>query len=536
MLDFRRTVEKIVDGLVAASFLIFALLLAALLLLLSARLVDNALLTQAATFLNYFSLMLSMASLFSSFYQRRQRQRHSSELRAVLNSDVSSIAKTMETTFRAFIPGYGGLPEQTIVITESRFWTEFQNKGIIDSDLEYSIIDYLCAKIADDLSLSRGRKMFLVHQYLSRHQIDMLPRFLNTLNKGNFTIEGTDENQYARLLALYNVNPSETLVELMQKLKSVPNEDVRAIAIQAQGQQGIVEEIVENAKEDKDRLSNLKRIVQRIVLEGYISEKGLASLMQKRDDLCIVIKSEAGVSSLKTVFQKAKEVTPFKKILLKHGFIKASGASPGTFIIPANKLPDEYKDNVSGFIQEAVVPEVEAEWKDLQSRYNFKRLQNVTYSYITFTIKRDQLSWNSLNTRLRREVEEMLVSLSLQETAQAIASHLYEIPSILKKMEMDALADSGTANMKLAMRNAESAIREDLAKQDIIIRDVSAYRAVEPVLLADSIKKLANPELDKLAPKARHKFTDDTALRIAQEICKNANDLHSLVQGLGVKI
>jgi len=90
--------------------------------------------------------------------------------------------------------------------------------------------------------------------------------------------------------------------------------------------------------------------------------------------------------------------------------------------------------------------------------------------------------------------------------------------------------------MKAALRNAESAIRDDLAKQDIIIGDVSDYRTVEAVLLADSIKKLANPELDKLAPRARHKFTDDTALAMAQEICKNANDLHNLMQGLGVKI
>jgi hypothetical protein len=254
--------------------------------------------------------------------------------------------------------------------------------------------------------------------------------------------------------------------------------------------------------------------------------------MEHEQDLIFVMKSEAGVGGLKTVFRKAGETTPFKKVLLSHGFVQVGRASAGSFVIPASKIPSEFQSQIPLYMEKMIVPEVDGEWARLQETYKFKRLKHKTYSYIAFRVKRPDIKSNESGTKLKPEVVEMLNPITMTETARLLSSHFYEVPKILEKMELDTITDSGTANMKLALRSADQCIRDDLKEIGDEVKNISDFRNVDPTELARLIKKHGNTALSEVAPNAKRKFEDENSSKIAEEVIKNASDLYDLVHRL----
>jgi len=536
MAGYKELLSKVVDALVALAIVAVSLIALALMLNLVSLLDRSGIFALFFGVVNIFTLTLALGSLLASIYKNRQRKKETERLRAEFIRETNSRLSAIDETIRRLLPQFDGLKSSMAPNVQNRFWTEFQNKTRIDSDLEYDLIQYVFDAAANDLSLERGEKLFLIHLYLLRHQVDLVQRFLDSLNKANLSEDNTPENQYSRLMALHGSNPTANLNELKKGMHEVSKEQIQNVVTQIQGQQVIVEKIVEVAKSE-ERYSNLKRIIRRIVLEGYISERGLLSIIKRDDDLFVIIKSEMGVSQLKTVFQKGKEVSPFKKVLLAHGFTLPTQSSWGTFVIPMSKVPPKYKNDLNGFLETVIIPEVKEEWKRLRGKYNkFKRLQSTKYTYVAFTVKRNEITWGTLNAHFRPDVEDLLVSLSTQEAAQAFASHIYEIPTILRKMEIDALTDAATETMRDALRNVEEEIKRALKDEGVVISDATSYRKADPSLLSHLVVELAGPEHVKLSPNARKKFDYEMAEKISKEIISNSNDLHNLVVGLGVNI
>ena len=524
------------DLLVAVSILLIVLLLIALGLTIATRYVENGYLAAASTVLTWLSLFLSAGGILSYTYRKRQRDREIAKLRGEFESAVNATGIKVSDTVKKYIPDFEGFLRPEITKTANQFWNEFQNKGRIDSDLDFDLTKQFFGMISEKLSLENGQKLFLLHQYLAQNEMELLQRFRDTLNKSNFAKEGTPENLYSRLLTLQGANSSASLSELMAKKDTVTTEEVVRVASESEGHQALVEKIEEivNDQKSEAKLTSLQRIVKRLVIDAYVSEAGLLSLMSEKDDLIFVMKSEAGVGGLKTVFQKSKETTPFKKVLLAHGFNQVGRASAGTFLISAARLPQDYQSQVPLYMEKVLIPEVNEEWKKLQAQYKFKRLKHVTYSYISFRVKRLELKFGEFNTRIKPDVVDILNPLDVRGTAEALASHIYEIPAILKQMEIDAVVDSGTDSMKLALHDSERQVREELLKEGITIRDVTDYRKVDSGLLAQAIKNKSNSELSKIAPRAKRRFDDDTSAKISAEIIRNATDLFNLVTGLGI--
>lgn len=485
------------------------------------------------------TLVLAAGSMVASAYQKVLRNRSSAAMREEFNSRVNALAIRMKDVISSYIPEFPGFDNETVTALQKKYWPYLREAGQQESEIDFDIASALTDKAATSLSLQTGQKYFLFRQYLERNLTVKLKTFTDSLNQSKFTDTKSPEYLYFSLVQLDSRYPNSRLVELAKHVDEVNTNDVKEISAAEQGQAAIYSAVKEIAQDKaaESRYVNLKRIVQRLIVETHVSEAGLLSLMDQAKDLVFVMKSEAGVGGLKTVFKKAGEVTPFKKVLLSEGFVQVGLASAGSFVIPASKLRKEYQTQIPLYMERVIIPKVETEWARLQATYGrFKRINRKTYSYISFRVRRSELKTSEVGTKIKPQVSEMFGSLSPDETADLLASQRYEIPRVLERMEIDAITDFGTNNMKNALRSADQTIRNELKEAGNEIRNITDFRNVDISALAGLIQAHGVGALRNIAPKARRTFDTQTAHKIAGEIISNATDLYNITRRLGTAV
>lgn len=537
--SLRRGLLRIGDILVAFWYLVLLLILSAIGLSVASAYVPSPFLESGSQILNYFTMFAAAGSVVSSAYLRIRRAQETKALKETADSEIDALSIRVTDTIHQYVSKFAGFPEAEIESMKRKYWPIIRDKlGQVSGEIRYDITNYLFDKATALLSLQTGQRYFLMRKYFDRNQIGMVQRLTDSLNKSKFMDEKSPEYTYLRLLKLSAEYPNLELSDLMGRVPTVTPEEVAEAGTIEQGHEAIYKVVREIVKDrtTETRYTNLKRIVQRLILETHVSEAGLLSLTEHENDLVFVMKSEAGVGGLKTVFKKGKEITPFKKVLLSHGFVQVGLASAGSFVIPATKIPKEYRSQVPLYMEKAIIPEVDQEWTRLQSQWGkFKRLKRKTYSYIAFRVRRPELKTSEVGTKLRPAVSEMLSPMDVDETTGLLASHIYEIPTVLAKMELDSIVDTGTENMKNALRIADESIRKKLSESGTSIKDVSDFRNVIAAELAFLILNLGNPILDAIAPRAR-KFNEENSRKLAEEAVKNAADLYNITRRLATAV
>ena len=543
----KQLAAKLVDAIESFLILAIALLFAQVLLLLLGSIFPNELIISLSDLLSRVNLVTSVAAIPAWYYQTRQRSKAMAEMKERFSWELSYLMTSVNSSVQQFLPDFKGLTAYEQSSLERGYWTDYRNKGRIDAEMRLDMLNDAFSILRHQMNLERGHEIFLLYMYLTKYQVDLVDRFLSRLNKADYDREGTPENTFTRLLQAQTRNPNRSLDALLAEAASVRAEDVQSTGTRLQGQQSIMDRIAEMAK-GQQQYDNLKRIVKRLILEGYISSEGLWSLLGDKGDLGIIVKSEAGLSGTQVTTRSGSSrgkplnmfswsnPTPFKKVLQDHGFILLSRSSYGTFVIPTDRMPPEYRNDLRSYLKHTILPEIESEWEKLRATYKHPRLRTTTFGYIAFVVRRDEIDWKTVNMHFRPEVEDLLVSMKPIEAAHALVVHTHDIPSVLKRMDVDAIVDNATEDMLLSLRMSEGKIRRGLSRKGFPIRD-DRHR----VLTRDnsrSHRKHCQVGLRRLSPtqKTRSRFNPRNSALIAAQIIGNANDLHNLLSGLGISV
>ena len=462
----KQLAAKLVDAIESFLILAIALLFAQVLLLLLGSIFPNELIISLSDLLSRVNLVTSVAAIPAWYYQTRQRSKAMAEMKERFSWELSYLMTSVNSSVQQFLPDFKGLTAYEQSSLERGYWTDYRNKGRIDAEMRLDMLNDAFSILRHQMNLERGHEIFLLYMYLTKYQVDLVDRFLSRLNKADYDREGTPENTFTRLLQARTRNPNRSLDALLAEAASVRAEDVQSTGTRLQGQQSIMDRIAEMAK-GQQQYDNLKRIVKRLILEGYISSEGLWSLLGDKGDLGIIVKSEAGLSGTQVTTRSGSSrgkplnmfswsnPTPFKKVLQDHGFILLSRSSYGTFVIPTDRMPPEYRNDLRSYLKHTILPEIESEWEKLRATYKHPRLRTTTFGYIAFVVRRDEIDWKTVNMHFRPEVEDLLVSMKPIEAAHALVVHTHDIPSVLKRMDVDAIVDNATEDMLLSLRMSE---------------------------------------------------------------------------------
>lgn len=489
------------------------------------------------TILNAISVFLGIIMTIAVLYNKYVRKQYLKSLKQEFHGVVQARLENWLPRISRFYKISREALSEIIRSVSLHFFKRYEATEQIDRGFEEEIDDKILEKIQAHLKFSNSLKMYFEYDFITRFRPFKVQSFFDRLNKQKISIDGTDESEFFKMFYLLNKNPKLSLKKLQSKVIEVKISDIVSFVNQFVILPSVVEKLKTFVK-DKRRYDNLVKVVNRCVLQGYISSQGLISLLDNASDIFCVIKFEGGLSQLQNVFSRDNP-TPFKKVLLDYGFVQPSKYAYFTFMLPANKVPEKYRTNIDLFMKEEIIPKVEKKWRRLKARYStIDRIRHgPDYKYMAFIIKRAHLKWDNLKQRFGTEFErKILGELDKEKAINLLISQTHNIPQILRKMEADSLIDSGTDRMKEAIRLRDAQIRANLRKLGYEIQDITDFRKLKDdrAGLARTLLRNGNIYLRR-RPRVR-KINQQISEKMAEEIITNSSALFDLIENLGVKL
>jgi len=481
-------------------------------------------------YLNIFSGVVSVFTVASILYKERQGHRKEETLKEAFRQEVSRSFLEAKEAIHDLITIPPELVDVIVNKTFLRFWPEYLLKQNVDSNMEFEVISFFFDEIRRNLQLRESAKLMLTYVYLTKHAPASVNALFDRLDRSRFDIEGTPEWEFARLQVLWQTSQGLTVEGMLERITVPKEEEVDESIAGMSGQSILYKKIVEESK-SKERILNLQRLLARFISEGYISSKGLLSLIKTEHDLLCVMKFEGGLASSLKLFKESTEKTPFKKVLLDLGFIQPSRRDYFTFLLPVDRLPEQFRPSPGDFVEEVVIPRVREEWRRLAEQYGFRRLRKPTFAYIAFVIKRHEISLMKLNMRFTGALEDLIGNISPQDAAKVLLSQLHRIPTVMRRMELDSLLDHASDRLREGVRQAEPQIREALGRDlGLEIVDVTDYRKLKDHV--DDFSRILMEKTNEvlLTLEYRRKLDGQKAKDIVMEIILNAQDLDDLMK------
>lgn len=490
--------------------------------------------------LGLFAALLTVVSFGSLLYNHMLQRDLEKELQDRFNGIVKEFLESWIDVLSQFFTLPKKEYDRIVEDVTRKYFKKYKLTESVDYTFQKEINQSIIEDLQKTLGFSDPFRLLLIYKfYESYFPLEVRP-FLEKLNQQNIMIEGTIESEFFKMLFILESKPNADFETIKEKICEIEIASISSFINKFL----ILPEVVEKLRkfaEDQRKYANLKKIVSRCVLGGYISSKGLISLLKIPHDLICVMKFEGSLVRLKhrgkPIFNN-KNPTPFRKVLVEYGFIKPSRYSKFTYMIPAVKVPEEYRANVDLFMRKEIIPKVEKEWAKLKKKYKIKRIQNgPDFKYIAFTISRHNIKWDTVNQAFETNFDrQVLGKLDKEKAIKLLISQTHNIPRILRRMEIDSLMDTGTDTMKEAIREKQTEIKEELSKMGYKITNVTDYRKLN----ADR-EEFAKIIMEKgneiLTNKPRAKQIDKKMSKnMVEEIIFNSKSLHELIENLGIEV
>ena len=479
------------------------------------------------------SIVLSLMTASGFFYRELQSKSQRKLLRDKLESELRLRFKALEDALGALVNIPTSLEEDFIANGTSKFTPEYSVKQAVDFQMEAEVTRMMLGNLTSTLRLTESSKLFLEYVYFSKNAPELASSVYDRIDKAKLEIEGSTEWEFAALRQLWIPGSGQTLDGLRHAIGGIEKDTAEHAVAAITGQSLILERLL-HAEDSQRRLANLQRLFDRFITQGYISGKGMLSMVKTKHDILSVLKFEGGLSSSLTMFKIGNIQTPFKRVLLDLGFVQPNRYDFFTFLKAVDDLPEEYRNDPASFVDAVVIPRVKAEWQALSTKYRWKRLQKMTYAYVAFVVKAHEFVMQQANMKFTRALQGLIAQVSPEDSAKVLIDQVHRIPAVVGQMEMDMLIDSATDKQRVEVREAGEAIVDGLHEIGYEITRVIDYRK-----LKDDQERFARVIAEKTTSviktyESRGRLTIKKARDFAKDIVLNAQDLYDLTREMGL--
>lgn len=404
------------------------------------------------------------------------------------------------------------------------------NSYYLKRDIDTALYDEIIAKFYKlVISLSKPQlslQLFFKYVYIFNlnNKID-----LSGLNESRLRDNKSQENLFIKIMYVWCNFPELNLDDKISKVKNCSEKEINHYIDSLLGIKRIIEKIDQLTQ---DKYNFLKKIVNKFVSEGYISNRTLRSFLSKEQEIIVVTKNECGISTTLNPEKEAGFNTPFKQALLDEGFIQPSRYMYFTFMKLVDKKDfKKYSDNLELYMTEVIKPKINSYWEKLSKQKEIENAQ-FNYGYIIYKIDLTNMDWKISEEQFSEEFREKIIGkFDKNQIKELFASQIHRVYFLLKKMDIVSLIDSPITNNQLSIliskiNELNKSIKEVL---DIRITDCTDYRKIEDINKLGSIisEFMANNDVN---------IRGDKSNKIAEEIKNNSNNLYLLLDKLGIEI
>lgn len=512
------------------TYAIFAVIIAGLLILYSliSPVIDNSL-TRYNNHILMISFVLNLLAFAGILFNDQFKKEEEQQKKDKLSERVKQIMANVKEIFSPYVT----IDEKTEKLIHNKvvddLFTYYNNHGD-SSQIDQEIEKKLFNLFKSELKLNGAIAKFMKHSYLAKYNPGHIMNYMQSINKNNVFIEGTEESSFFKLL--YNGTKDDNFnpIKDFEKIKEIKIDEELTKFINKYIDFPNIIKILENKLDDQKKLERLTKIVNRCILKGYISSRGIKKLLKDSSSIFCIIKNEAGLSGVKhkgeSIFQK--QMTPFKKILTEYGFLNPFKYEYFVYMIPSSDIPDEFKDNIELFMKQVILPKINKEWLKLQKEYpTIKKIQNgPSYKYLSFIIHNDEFFWEKLKQEFGKDFEDKIIGkLDKNQIIKLFISQTHKLPTILKKMELDSFVDSGKDRIKESLRFNQEKINASLKEVGYDIDNILDYKK-----LKEDINLFAKILQESVNIPKKELLSNNLAKKIAEEIITSAEELSSLME------